>query len=112
MMRRETIRVLVLGRFEARWQAVMTAIQRSDTLEVVAAGHTADVIVELRHPQDWKMLPRGKRFPAVVVVPQEMSPCSKDEALSFHADAFIADTDRLVETIIKVHYARKHPKSA
>ena len=58
------------------------------------------------------MLPRGKRFPAVVVVPQEMSPCSKDEALSFHADAFVADTDRLVETIIKVHYARKHPKSA
>jgi hypothetical protein len=41
-----------------------------------------------------------------------MSPCSKDEALSFHADAFVADTDRLVETIIKVHYARKHPKSA
>jgi hypothetical protein len=112
MMRRETIRVLVLGRFEARRQAVIAAIDGCPMLKVAAADHMVDVIVELRHPQEWRKLPRGKRFPAVVVMPQEMSPCSKDEALSFHADAFVEDVDHLVDAIIEAHRARKHQKSA
>jgi hypothetical protein len=112
MMRRETIRVLVLGRFEVRWQAVMAALEGCPTFEIVTADHTADVIVELRHPQCWKKLPRGKRFPAVVVMPQQMSPCSKDDVLAFHADAFVDDVDHLVDAVTKAHRARRHPKSA
>ncbi len=55
-------------------------------IEIVAADRTPDVIVELRHPQCWKKLPRGKQFPAVVVMQQLVSACTEDEALSFHAD--------------------------
>jgi hypothetical protein len=112
MMRRDTIRVLVLGRFEARWPAVIAAIAGCPKFEIVAADRTADVIVELRHPQCWKKLPKGKRFPAVVVMPQLVSPCHEDEALSFHADAFVEDVNHLVDAITKAHHAHKYSKSA
>ena len=111
-MRRHGVRVLVLGRFEERWPSVMAALEGCSKLEIVAAGSTPDVIVELRHPQCWKQLPRGKRFPAVIVVPQLVSPCTEDEALAFHAHELVHDVSRLVDAILEAHEAHKHPKSA
>jgi len=111
-MRRHTVRVLVLGRFEARWPSVMAALEGCSKLEIVSANSTPDVIVELRHPQCWKKLPRGKRFPAVVVVPQLVSACSEDEARGFHAADLVDDVNRLVDAVLEAHEARKHPKSA
>jgi hypothetical protein len=94
------------------WQAVMAALESCPKFEIVSAATNPDVIVELRHPQCWKQLPRGKRFPAVVVMPQVVSPCTAGEALSFHADAFVDDVEHLVDAVNKAHQARKHPKSA
>jgi len=112
IMRRETVRVLVLGRFEERWPAVMAALDGCSKFEIVSANSTPDVIVELRHPQCWKKLPRGKRFPAVVVMPQLVSPCTEDEALDFHADAFEDDVEHLVDAVNRAHRLHKHQKSA
>ena len=112
IMRRETVRVLVLGRFEERWPAVMAALVGCSKFEIVSANGTPDVIVELRHPQCWKKLPRGKRFPAVVVMPQLVSPCTQNEALDFHADAFEDDVEHLVDAVNRAHRLHKHPKSA
>ena len=111
-MRRHGVRVLVLGRFEERWSSVMAALEGCPKIDIVSAGTTPDVIVELRHPQCWKKLPRGKRFPAVIVVPQLVSPCSEDEALAFHAADLVDDVDLLVDAVLGSHGARKHPKSA
>ena len=90
----------------------MAALEGCSKLEIVAAGGTPDVIVELRHPQCWKKLPRGKRFPAVIVMPQLVSPCTEDEALAFHANELVHDVSRLVDAILEAHEAHKHPKSA
>ena len=111
-MRRHGVRVLVLGRFEERWPSVMAALEGCSKLEIVTAASTPDVIVELRHPQCWKQLPRGKRFPAVIVVPQFVSPCTADEALAFHAHELVHHISRLVDAILEAHEAHKHPKSA
>ena len=111
-MRRQSVRVLVLGRFEERWPSVMAALEGCSKLEIVAAGTTPDVVVELRHPQCWKKLPRGKRFPAVIVMPQLLSPCTEEEAHAFHADELVDDINRLVDAVLEVHEARKHSKSA
>ena len=111
-MRRQTVRVLVLGRFEERWLSVMAALEGCSKFEIVSADRTPDVIVELRHPQCWKQLPDGKRFPAIVVMPQLVSPCTEDEALAFHADAFVDDVSSLVDAVVLAHEAHKHPKSA
>lgn len=111
-MRRHSVRVLVLGRFEERWPSVMAALGGCPKIEIVPAGATPDVIVELRHPQCWKQLPRGKRFPAIVVMPQLVSPCTEDEARAFHAADLVDDVDRLVDAVLEAHEARKHPKSA
>ena len=94
------------------WQAAMAALEGCPQFKIVTATGNPDVIVELRHPQCWKQLPRGKRFPAVVVMPQLVSPCGEDEALSFHADAFVEDVGHLVDAVTRAHQARKHPKSA
>jgi hypothetical protein len=90
----------------------MTALEACSKIEIVAAGSAPDVIVELRHPQCWKKLPRGKRFPAVIVVPQLVCPCTEDEALAFHADELVHDVSRLVDAILEAHEAHKHSKSA
>jgi hypothetical protein len=90
----------------------MAALEGCPQLEIVAASTTPDVIVELRHPQCWKKLPRGKRFPAVIVMPQVVSPCTEQEAHAFHADAFVHDVGRLVDAVLEAHQARKHSKSA
>ena len=111
-MRRETVRVLVLGRFEERWPSVMAALDGCPKFEIVSTDQTPDVIVELRHPQCWKRLPRGKRFPAVVVMPQLVSPCHEDEALGFHAEAFVEDVDDLVDAVARAHRLHRHRKSA
>jgi hypothetical protein len=111
-MKRQTVRVLVLGRFEERWPSVMAALEGCAKFEIVSAGRTPDVIVELRHPHCWKELPGGKRFPAIVVMPQLVSPCTADEALAFHADAFVDDVSSLIDAIVDAHEAHKHPKSA
>jgi len=111
-MRRHDVRVLVLGRFEERWPSVMAALEACPKIEMVSAGATPDVIVELRHPQCWKKLPHGKRFPAIVVMPQLMSPCTEDEARAFHAADLVNDVDHLVDVVLEAHEARKHPKSA
>ena len=111
-MRRHTVRVLVLGRFEERWPSVMAVLEGCEKLEIVGADCAPDVIVELRHPHCWKKLPRGKRFPAVVVMPQLVSPCTADEAFAFHADAFVDDVKSLVDAVVDAHTARRHPKSA
>ena len=110
-MRRQSVRVLVLGRFEERWASVIAALEGCSKIEIVGADRTADVIVELRHPQCWKKLPRGKQFPAVVVMPQLVSPCTEDEAASFHAD-FVDDVTDLVDAVLIAHRMHKHPKSA
>lgn len=111
-MRRHNVRVLVLGRFEERWPSVIAALEGCPTIEIVTADHTADVIVELRHPQCWKKLPRGKQFPAVVVMPQLVSPCTEDEARSFHADDFVDDVMFLADAVLDAHKLHKHAKSA
>ena len=111
-MRRHGVRVLVLGRFEERWPSVIAALEGCSKIEIVAADHAADVIVELRHPQCWKKLPRGKRFPAVVVMPQLVSPCTEDEARSFHADDFVDDIMFLADAVLDAHRLHKHAKSA
>ena len=111
-MRRHSVRVLVLGRFEQRWASVMAVLEGSPKLEIVAAGSTPDVIVELRHPQCWKKLPRGNRFPAVIVMPQLVSPCTEAEARAFHADELVHDVSRLVDAVLEAHEGRRHSKSA
>lgn len=111
-MKRHTVRVLVLGRFEERWPSVVAALEGCSRLEVVSTGATPDVIVELRHPQCWKKLPHGKRFPAIVVMPQLVSPCTEDEARAFHAADLVDDVDLLVDAVLEAHEARRHPKSA
>lgn len=111
-MRRQTIRVLVLGRFEERYAEVMAALERRDNFEIVDANGKPDVIVELRHPQCWKQLPKGKRFPAVVVVAQSVSPCSEDEAFAFHADDYVDNTRFLADAVSEAHHARHYPESA
>jgi hypothetical protein len=112
IMRRHTVRVLVLGRFEARYPAVMSALEACPELEIVDRDRTPDVIVELRDPRCWKSLPRGKRFPAVVVVPQLVSPCSADEILAFHADALVDDERLLADAVRNLYATRRHSKSA
>ncbi|MEO5839208.1 MAG: hypothetical protein ABIQ73_23230 [Acidimicrobiales bacterium] len=90
----------------------MAALESCPKLEIVSAGATPDVIVELRHPQCWKKLPQGKRFPAIVVMPQLVSPCTEDEASAFHAADLVVEVDHLVDAVLEAHEARKHPKSA
>ena len=45
-------------------------------------------------------------------MPQLVSPCTEEEAHAFHADEFVNDVSRLVDAVLGVHEARKHPKSA
>jgi hypothetical protein len=89
----------------------MEELERSDRVEIVGPDRAADVVVELRHPDCWKKLPRGKRFPAVVVVPQLISPCSEQHAFESHADDFVVDLERLVDAACAAH-VRRRPKSA
>ena len=111
-MKRQTVRVLVLGRFEERYPEVMALLERNSQFEIVDAGHTPDVIVELRHPDCWRQLPKGKRFPAVVVVAQAVSPCSEDEAFAFHAVDYVDNSRDLVDAVLEAHRARRYPKTA
>jgi hypothetical protein len=111
-MRRQTIRVLVLGRFEERYADVMAILERNDKFQIVDVDRAPDVIVELRHPECWKKMPKGKRFPAVVVVAQAMSPCTEDEAYAFHADDYVDSTRYLVDAVIEADRARRYPETA
>jgi hypothetical protein len=111
-MRRNTVRVLVLGRFEARYPEVVAMLERNSQFELVDTGRSPDVIVELRHPQCWKQLPKGKRFPAVVVVAQAVSPCTEDEAFAFHADDYVDNSRYLVDAVLDAHRARRYPETA
>ena len=111
-MRRQTVRVFVLGQFEERYPEVMAVLARHAQFEIVDASRTPDVIVELRHPQCWKQLPKGKRFPAVVVVAQAVSPCTEDEAFAFHADEYVDNSRHLVDAVLDAHRARRYPESA
>jgi hypothetical protein len=111
-MRRHGVRVLVLGRFEERWASVVAALEGCSKIELVAADQMPDVIVELRHPGCWKRAPRGRQFPAVIVMPQLVSPCTEEEARSFHADDFIDDALYLADAVLDAHKLRKHRKSA
>ena len=90
----------------------MAVLEGCSKFEIVSADRAPDVVIELRHPQCWKKLPRGKRFPAVIVMPQLVSPCTEDEALAFHADKLVHDVSRLVDAILEAHEAHKHPKTA
>ena len=111
-MRRHNVRVLVLGRFEERYPEVMAVLEGRSDFEIVDTGQNPDVIVELRHPQCWKQLPKGKRFPAVVVVPQTVSPCSEDEAFAFHADDYVVHMRHLADAVLEAHRARGYRESA
>ena len=111
-MRRHNVRVLVLGRFEERYADVMAVLEHHSEFEIVDASRTPDVIVELRHPSCWKQLPKGKKFPAVVVVAQAVSPCSEAEAFEYHADDYVDSTRYLVDAICEAHRARRYPESA
>jgi hypothetical protein len=110
-MKRQTVRVLVLGRFEDRFAEVMSALERSNRIEIVGPDRMPDVVVELRHPDCWKKVPQGKRFPAVVVVPQLLTPCSEEQAFERHADDYVEDIRFLIDAICESHLER-HAKSA
>jgi hypothetical protein len=103
--------VLVPGRCEDRYASVMDVLAHSDRIEIVGPDRAPDVVVELRHPDCWKKVPHGKRFPAVVVMPQLLSPCTEDQAFGFRADEFVDDERDLVDVVIETHLAR-HAKSA
>ena len=110
-MRQQTVRVLVLGRFEHRYDEVVDLLERSNRVTLVGPDRLPDVVVELRHPDCSNKLPRGKRFPAVVVVPQSISACSEDEAFARLAADYVDDVRFLVDAVVEAHLAR-HPKSA
>ena len=86
----------------------MAVLERSSEIEIVDASRTPDVIVELRHPSCWKQLPKGRKFPAVVVVAQAVSPCSENEAFEYHADDYVDSTRYLVDAVLEAHRGRRY----